>query len=67
MSYESTVFQTHYFEAVDYDNKIVMHRTVRPVEEDDDDVEDAVDLVRNSKVTIGFDASEASPKVAGGN
>ena len=58
---------THYFEAVDYGEKIVMHRTVRPVDEDDDDVEDAVDLVRGSKMTIGFDGSEASPKVAGGN
>ena len=57
----------HYFEAVDYDTKIVMHRTVRPVDEDDDDIEDAVDLVRSSKMTIGFDGSEPSPKVAGGN
>ena len=59
--------QTHYFEAVDYEDKIVMHRTVRPVDDGDDDVENAVDLVRNSKITIGFDGGEASPRDAGGN
>jgi len=58
---------THYFEAVDYNDKIVMHRTLRPVDDEDDDVENACDLVRNSTVTIGFDATEAPPKEAGGN
>ena len=58
---------THFFEAVDYGEKIVIHSSVRPLDEDDDDVEDAATLVRNSNVVIGFDSSEASPKKAGGN
>jgi len=58
---------THYFEAVDYGEKIVIHRTVRPIDEDDDDIEDARTLVNRSGVTIGFDASEAPPKDSGGN
>lgn len=57
----------HYFEAVDYGEKIVIHVSVRPVDEDDDDVEDARDLIRKSPVTIGFDASEPTPKESGGN
>ena len=59
---------THFFEAVDYGDKIVIHSTVRPDDdEDDDDVEDARDLVKNGTVVIGFDASEAPPKGSGGN
>ncbi len=58
---------THFFEAVDYGEKIVIHSSVRPVDEDDDDVEDARTLIRRSAVTIGFDASEAPPKGSGGN
>lgn len=59
---------THFFEAVDYGEKIVIHSTVRPDEDDEDDhIEDARDLVNNGTVTIGFDASEAPPKDSGGN
>ena len=58
---------THFFEAVDYGEKIIIHSSVRPIEEDDDDVEDARDLVDNGTVVIGFDASEAPPKSSGGN
>lgn len=58
---------THYFEAVDYGEKIVIHSMVRPTDDDDDDIEDANTLVNNSRVTIGFDASEAPPKGTGGN
>jgi hypothetical protein len=58
---------THFFEAVDYGEKIVIHSMIRPVDEDDDDVEDARTLIRKSSVTIGFDASEAPPKGSGGN
>lgn len=59
---------THYFEAVDYGEKIVIHSSIRPIDdEDDDDIEDAADLVRNSKMVIGFDGSAESPKGSGGN
>ena len=58
----------HFFEAVDYGEKIVIHLSERPVDdEDDEDVEDARDLVRNSTTVIGFDASESTPKGSGGN
>lgn len=59
---------THFFEAVDYNDKIIIHRTDRPIDdEDDDDVEDAGILVRKSPVTVGFDGSAESPKESGGN
>ncbi len=58
---------THFFEAVDYKDKVVIHSSLRPVDEEDDDVEDAGILVRRSPVTIGFDASEAPPEKSGGN
>jgi hypothetical protein len=58
----------HFFEAVDYGEKIVIHSTLRPEDdEEDDDVEDARDLVNRSGVTIGFDASKSSPNGDGGN
>ncbi|MEA2072881.1 MAG: hypothetical protein U9O86_04790 [Campylobacterota bacterium] len=58
----------HYFEAVDYGEKIVIHSTVRPDdEEEDEDVEDARDLVRKSGVTIGFDATQVTPGNSGSN
>jgi len=58
----------HFFEAVDYGEKIVIHSTVRPEDDDeDDDVEDARSLVNKSGVTIGFDASKSSPGSEGGN
>jgi len=57
----------HFFEAVDYKDKIVIHRTLRPTDDDDDDFEDSNTLVNNSTVVIGFDASEATPKGSGGN
>ena len=58
---------THFFEAVDYGDKIVIHSSVRPVDEDDDHIEDARTLINKSSVVIGFDASEAPPKGSGGN
>jgi len=58
---------THFFEAVDYGERIVIHSSVRPVDEDEDDIEDARDLVNSVNVVIGFDASEAPPKGSGGN
>jgi len=58
----------HFFEAVDYGDKIIIHSTVRPLDDDeDDDIEDARDLVNKSGVTIGFDASKSSPNGSGGN
>lgn len=58
---------THFFEAVDYGDKIIIHSSVRPEDEDDDDIEDARTLVNKSGVTIGFDSSKATPKGDGGN
>ena len=58
----------HFFEAVDYGDKIVIHSSERPEDdEDEEDIEDARDLVERSGVTIGFDASKNSPKGDGGN
>jgi len=58
----------HFFEAVDYGEKIVIHSSERPADdEDDEDIENASDLVRNSPVTIGFDASAKTPKEDGGS
>jgi len=52
----------HFFQAVDYGDKIIIHSTLRPVDdEEDEDIEDANDLVRKSNVVIGFDASESTP------
>lgn len=56
----------HYFQAVDYNDKIIIHSSVRPIEDDDDDVESASELVRKSPVTIGFDAGAKTPKEDGG-
>jgi len=59
---------THFFEAVDYGDKIVIHSSVRPDDdEEDEDVEDARELVKKSGVTIGFDASQVPPKESGSN
>ena len=59
---------THYFEAVDYGEKIVIHSSLRPADdEDDDDTEDAASLVRNSNIVIGFDGSQVPPKDSGSN
>ena len=61
----------HYFEAVDYNDKIVIHSSVRPIDEDDEDQEDIRDLMRKSPITIGFDDGETPPggsdHSAGGN
>ncbi len=58
---------THFFEAVDYGEKIIIHKSDRPEDEEDEDVENACDLVRNGTVVIGFDDSESTPKGTGGN
>ncbi len=58
----------HFFEAVDYGEKIVIHSSERPEDdEEDEDIEDARDLVNRSDVKIGFDASKSSPGGDGGN
>ncbi|HFS85472.1 MAG TPA: hypothetical protein ENK72_02520 [Epsilonproteobacteria bacterium] len=52
----------HFFEAVDYGDKIVIHSTLRPEDEEELDDEDNIKvLMAKSPVTIGFDAKEASP------
>ncbi|PHS40972.1 MAG: hypothetical protein COB07_02985 [Sulfurovum sp.] len=58
---------THFFEAVDYGEKIIIHSTVREVDEEDEDVEDARTLVAKSCVTIAFDGSQEPPKDSGSN
>jgi len=58
----------HFFEAVDYGEKIVIHSTERPEDdEEDEDIEDANELVRKSDVKIGFDATKETPGGDGGN
>lgn len=57
----------HYFQAVDYQDKIIIHSIERPVDDEDEDVEDARDLVRRSPVEVSFDPSKETPKGAGGN
>mgnify|MGYP006897281696 FL=1 len=58
----------HFFEAVDYGDKIVIHSSERPEDdEEDEDIEDARDLVRNSNTVIGFDGSQVPPKESGSN
>ncbi|MDF1875116.1 hypothetical protein JHD48_05165 [Sulfurimonas sp. SAG-AH-194-I05] len=57
----------HYFEAVDYGEKIIIHSSVRPIEEDDEDTEDARDLINQSPIVIGFDGSQVPPKDSGSN
>jgi hypothetical protein len=52
----------HFFEAIDYGDKIIIHSTERPEDdEEDEDVEDARDLVCKSNVKIGFDGSKTAP------
>ena len=52
----------HFFEAVDYGDKIIIHSNIRPDDdEEDEDVRDASDLVNNSNVVIGFDGGAESP------
>jgi hypothetical protein len=59
---------THFFEAVDYGDKIIIHSTLRPEDdEEDEDVEDACTLVRKSNVKLGFDGSKSTPGGDGGN
>ena len=59
---------THFFEAVDCGDKVVIKSSLRPVDEDeDDDVTNACDLVRNSPTVIGFDGGAESPADSGGN
>jgi hypothetical protein len=58
----------HFFEAVDYGDKIIIHSSERPADdEEDEDIEDARELVKKSGVTIGFDASQVPPKESGSN
>jgi len=58
---------THYFEAMDCGDTIIIKSTLRETFEDEDDIEDACDLVRNSTMVVGFDAAGTPPKEAGGN
>jgi len=48
----------HFFQAVDYGDKIIIHSEVREEDEDDEDVRE---LVRNSPVTIGFSEEGHTP------
>ena len=58
----------HFFEAVDYGDKIIIHSTERPEDDEDDlDIEDANILVSQSKVTIGFNPNEEPPQGSNSN
>jgi len=58
----------HYFQAVDCGDKVIIKSSLRPMDDDeDDDIEDACNLVRNSNVVIGFDGSAQPPKESGSN
>ena len=52
---------------MDCGDKIVIKSTLRETFEDEDDIDDACDLVRNSTMVVGFDAGGTPPKEAGGN
>lgn len=51
----------HYFEAVDYGEKIVIHSTLRPEDDDEDEYDDIKALMAQNPVKIGFDATEETP------
>ncbi len=51
----------HYFEAVDMGDKIVIHSTVRPDDDEDDDAPDIKELMAKIPVTIGFNDEEETP------
>jgi len=51
----------HYFEAVDHGDKIVIHSTLRPEDEDDEEAEDIRDLIAKSPVKIQFDGGASTP------
>lgn len=52
----------HFFEAVDYGDKIIIHSTLRPEDEDEDDYPDLKELMAKNKINIGFDATEEPPQ-----
>jgi hypothetical protein len=57
----------HFFEAVDYGDKIVIHSTERP--DDDEEYDEDLDikkLMAKNKVTIGFNAEEEPPSSGNG-
>lgn len=51
----------HFFEAVDYGDKIVIHSTLRP-EDEEDDGEDIRELMSKRPVNIQFDGGQEPPK-----
>ncbi len=53
---------THFFEAVDYNDKIIIHSSERPVDDDDDDIEDIRELMSRNPTTIVFNANGEPPK-----
>lgn len=57
----------HFFEAVDYGDKIVIHSTLRPEDDDEDDDLDIKELMKKYPVKIGFDAEAETPGNSGGN
>ncbi len=50
----------HFFEAVDYGDKIVIHSTLRPEDDDDDEI-DVRELVAKSPVQVHFSADGETP------
>jgi hypothetical protein len=48
----------HYFEAVDHGDEIVIHSTVRPDDEEDDDDLNIKELLAKQNVSVHFDATK---------
>ena len=57
---------THFFEAVDYNDKIIIHSSLRPEDDEEDDEEDDIRvLMSKNPITIGFDDAETPPNGSG--
>jgi len=50
----------HYFDAVDHGDKIIIHSTLRP-EDEDDDAPDIKELMARNHVAVHFNAEEETP------
>jgi hypothetical protein len=48
----------HYFEAVDHGDEIVIHSTLRPDDDEDDDGLDIKELLAKQNVSVHFDATK---------
>ena len=56
----------HFFEAVDYGDTIMIHSTLRPQDDEDEDEPDIRELLAKSMVKVHFDASDEQEPQGGG-